>query len=51
MTAKNNGQPWNLTRVANTMVISAMAEPGDKSMPPARMTIVEPIAMIATMET
>jgi hypothetical protein len=38
-------------RVANTMVMSAMAEPGDKSMPPAKMTIVDPMAIIATIET
>ena len=33
------------------MVISAMAEPGDRSMPPVRITIVDPIATIATIET
>ena len=33
------------------MVISAIAEPGDRSMPPVRMTMVEPIATIATIET
>ena len=50
-TAGQNGTPQSLTAEASTTVISAMAEPGERSIPPEKMTIVDPTAMIATIET
>ena len=38
-------QPWCSTSAADTMVVSAMTEPTDRSMPPEMMTKVIPMAV------
>src|SRR3989304_10020053 len=47
--AEGTDLPSNLIRDPMIMVSSARAEPGDRSMPPVRITNVEPTATIATM--
>src|SRR3990170_5406150 len=47
--AEGTDIPSNLIREAMIMVSSAMAAPGERSIPPVRMTSVEPTATIATM--
>src|SRR5919201_1906247 len=45
------GSPSFLTRMASTQVVRATLEPGDKSIPPVKMTRVEPMAIMATTAT
>src|SRR3989304_4351785 len=47
--AEGTDIPSNLIREAMIMVSSAMAAPGERSIPPVRMTSVEPTARIASM--
>jgi hypothetical protein len=48
---KGNGIPIFFTKMASTHVVSAAAEPGDRSMPAVNITSVLPIAAIATVLT
>jgi hypothetical protein len=45
------GTPMFFTRYANETQTNATVEPGERSMPPVRMTRVPPIATIATNDT
>ena len=51
MTAIGQGMPTFLARIASEQLTNATIAPGERSIPPVRMTIVEPIAMIATVLT
>ena len=45
------GRPANLISEARIMVSSAMADPGDRSIPPTMITSVEPMEIRETMLT
>jgi hypothetical protein len=42
----NGLQPWRCTSDAETMVVNAITEPTERSMPPARITKVMPTAQM-----
>ena len=49
--ASASGMPTNFSNRAKIMVRSAIIEPEHRSMPAAKITKVEPIATMATMQT